>query len=59
MLQEENLDLNKEELKIAPKESVIRLAKYLQLNIDGMSHNQVVRLIRWKLTRRKKFNNFI
>jgi hypothetical protein len=33
-------------------EALFRLAKYLRLNIVGMSARQVAKLIRWRTTRR-------
>lgn len=42
-------------LKKCKPENVIRLAKYLKLNIENMSYGQVIRLIHWRL-RRKTFN---
>lgn len=39
------------ELKKAKPENVIRLAKWLKLDIDGMSISQIIRLIRWRITR--------
>ena len=41
-------------LKKAKPEDVIRLAKWLKLRIDGMSHRQVIKLIYWLITREDK-----
>jgi len=38
----------------AKPENVKRLANFLKLRTDGMSHRQTVKLIRWLLTRRDK-----
>lgn len=35
----------------AKPENVIRLAKWLQLHINGMSFRQIVKLVRWRITR--------
>ena len=37
-------------LKAKP-ENVIRLAKYLKLHINGMSHRQIASLVYWRITR--------
>jgi hypothetical protein len=38
-------------LREAKLENVIRLAKWLKLNIEGMSIKQIIRLVYWKITR--------
>lgn len=43
--------LTLKQLRKAKPENVIRLAKWLQLYIDGMSLGQIIRLIRWRVTR--------
>lgn len=39
------------QLKKAKPENLIRLAKALKLNVEGMSHIQIARLIHWRVTR--------
>ena len=39
------------QLKKAKPENVIRLSKWLKLDIEGMSLRQVIKLIRWRITR--------
>lgn len=38
-------------LKKAKRENVIRLAKALNLKVEGMSHGQIARLVHWRVTR--------
>lgn len=38
-------------LKKAKPENVIRLAKFLKLNIDGMSMRQIIKLVYWRIRR--------
>jgi hypothetical protein len=38
-------------LKKAKPENLIRLAQSLHLRTEGMSHRQVARLVRWRITR--------
>jgi len=38
-------------LREATEENLKRLAKYLDMNIDGYSKWQIARLIRWRITR--------
>lgn len=38
-------------LKKAKPENLLRLARSLKLNTEGMSHRQIARLIRWRITR--------
>jgi hypothetical protein len=38
-------------LRQAKPENVLRLAKWLHLQIDGMSHRQIIHLVRWRITR--------
>lgn len=40
-------------LKKAKPENVIRLAKWLKLHIEGMSIEQIIRLVYWRITRGK------
>ena len=42
-------DLTKKELCKASPAAVLRLAKYLHLNVEGMGHEQICRLIYWRL----------
>ena len=39
------------QLKKAKPENVIRLAKWLKLDIEGMSIQQIIKLVRWRITR--------
>ena len=39
------------QLKQAKPENLIRLAKALKLNVGGMSHRQIARLVHWRVTR--------
>lgn len=40
------------ELKQSKHQNLVRLARFIRLhNIDKMSHGQLARLIRWRLTR--------
>jgi hypothetical protein len=41
-------------LKRAKPESVIRLANWLKLRIDGMSNRQIIKLVNWRLSRYEK-----
>ena len=47
--------MKKSTLRKAKPEDVVRLAKYLKLRIDGMSHRQIISLVCWLLSRREKF----
>ena len=38
-------------LKKANPENILRLAKWLRLHVDGMSYNQIVKLVKWRITR--------
>lgn len=38
-------------LRKAKPEDVLRLAKWLRLRINGMSYNQILKLIKWRTTR--------
>lgn len=38
-------------LKKAKPENLLRLARSLNLKTEGMSHGQVARLVRWRITR--------
>ena len=42
-------DLTKKELCKASPAAVLRLANYLHLNVEGMGHEQICRLIYWRL----------
>lgn len=44
---------SRSDLKRAKPEDVARLAKYLRLHVDGMSHRQIVALIMWRLHRNR------
>lgn len=47
-----NYGISIRELKNSKHENLVRLAKYLKLHcLDNMSHRQLARLIRWRLTR--------
>jgi hypothetical protein len=46
--------MKKSTLKKAKPENVIRLAKWLRLDIDGMSLRQIIKLIHWLTTREEK-----
>ncbi len=41
----------KKHLKFCSGENILRLAKYLRLNIKGMSLRQIKKLIKWRLSR--------
>ncbi len=45
----ETTRFSRSDLKRAPPEAVLRLAKYLRLRTEGMSIRQVIALIRWRL----------
>lgn len=45
--------ITKAMLKKAKPENVHRLAKWLKLNIEGMSIEQVIKLVLWRI---KKYN---
>lgn len=38
-------------LKKAKLEDILRLSKWLKLNTDGMSLRQIIKLIKWRITR--------
>ncbi len=46
-------DIPKRQLKKASHENLLRLARYLKLRYDllDMSHRQLAKLVRWRLTR--------
>jgi hypothetical protein len=46
--------MRKATLMKAKPENLKRLANFLKLKTDGMSHRQIVKLVRWLLTRREK-----
>jgi len=39
------------QLKRAKFSNILKLASWLKLNVNGMSHGQVARLIHWRVTR--------
>jgi hypothetical protein len=43
--------ITKEKLTKARPENVIRFAKWLGLNIKGMSLRQIIKLVRWRVNR--------
>ena len=43
--------ISRADLKKAKPENVIRLAKWLKLNIEGMSIRQIIQLVYWRITR--------
>ena len=45
------MSITKEQLRKARPENVIRLAKWLKLDIEGMSIKQIINLVRWRITR--------
>ena len=45
------MKIAKQNLLNAKPENLIRLAKHLGLDIGGMRHKQIARLIYWRLTR--------
>jgi hypothetical protein len=44
-------NLSKHSLREARPENLSRLARFLRLRIDDMSHNQIVKLVYWRITR--------
>ncbi len=48
--------LSKDELYRSKEHSVRRLATYLHLDVDGMRHKQICRLVYWRVTRREKLS---
>ena len=46
--------LSRHILRKAKPENLIRLAKWLKLHIDGISHRQIVNLVYWRITRQSK-----
>lgn len=50
--------IKKHHLKNAKPENVVRLAKFLKLNIDGMSHKQIISLVWWRLTRNPLYSRY-
>lgn len=48
-----DFNIPKEKLMKSKHENLIRLAKYIGLkyDLDTMSHRQLAKLVRWKLTR--------
>lgn len=45
------MKIRKRDLYNSKPDNLIRLANYLGLNIEGMRHKQLARLIYWRLTR--------
>ncbi len=41
------------ELMKAKPEALVRLAKFLKLDVEGMSHRQISKLIMWRLHRNR------
>jgi hypothetical protein len=41
-------------LRKANPDNLIRLAMWLKLDVDGMSHRQIASLIHWRITREDK-----
>jgi hypothetical protein len=46
-----SFDIPTSKLKKAKPENLIRLALFLGLDITGMKHRQIARLVRWRITR--------
>jgi hypothetical protein len=46
--------MKKSTLRKSKPENVIRLANWLRLHIDGMSHRQIIKLVHWRLSREEK-----
>lgn len=46
--------ISRKNLKKAKPENVKRLARWLKLDIDGMSDAQIVKLVWWRITRHHK-----
>lgn len=45
------LHISRAQLRKAKPENVLRLAHWLNLNVDNMSIRQVIRLVYWRITR--------
>jgi len=45
------IKMEKRWLKNAKPENVVRLAKWLKLEISGMSHRQIIKLVKWRCNR--------
>ncbi len=43
-----------ETLRKASPTNLLRLAGWLKLNTQGMSHKQIIRLVYWRITREEK-----
>ena len=43
--------ITKADLKKAKPENLLRLANWLKLYTDGMSHRQIAKLVWWRITR--------
>ena len=50
--------MKKSELKYAKPENVIRLARYLKLNIEGMSNRQIIKLVYWRLHKNRQWGAY-
>jgi len=50
----EPLCISKNNLKKAKIENVKRLAKWLKLDIEGMSDRQIIKLVWWRITKHHK-----
>lgn len=48
------MQIKRRTLKKATPENLLRLAKWLNLHTDGMSHRHIAKLIRWRITRPEK-----
>jgi len=49
------LAIRRRTLYKAKPENVVRLARFLKLNVDGMSHRQTCRLVAWRLSRHRMY----
>lgn len=53
----DQMKIKRSTLKEVNPENVRRLAKFLKLNITGMSDNQVVGLVSWRLSPRRAWRS--
>ena len=51
------MEIKKRHLMNAKPENLIRLAKSLRLQINGMSHKQIAKLVYWRI-RRDNLNRY-
>lgn len=51
MIHKSSFDIPVRKLKGAKPENLKRLANALKLDTEGMSHKQIARLVRWRITR--------